>query len=405
MRFPYKIFIKISLLNLLIIAALGTLMRYKIGFEFPYFEQKNLQLAHSHFAFTGWASHSLFCLIIYYFKDSLNEIKIQKYKYLIILNLCFAYGILLSFLFYGYSLLSFSLSFGAIFVSYLFTYLFYKDFKAQLKSNPAVKWILAAMVYNVISSLGLINIAYLILNHHLSSHAFLGSQYFYLHFQYNGWFLLGCIGIFVGLLHNAGLELNDKTIFRLIAYTCLPTFLLSILWLHLPNWLYAICVIATILQLVGLLKLWQKIILLRLEIAKIFNRLIISLLILSGIALSAKMLLQFGSIFPTISKLAYGFRPIVVAYLHLILLGAISTFILSSLIKYKKMPLLKSGLVGLLVLIVGIYLTEIILLIQGVASFAYFAVPMINESLFVVAFFMFVGILLLLFSWKDGREN
>ena len=69
------------------------------------------------------------------------------------------------------------------------------------------------------------------------------------------------------------------------------------------------------------------------------------------------------------------------------------------------MPILKSGLVGLLVLIVGIYLTEIILLIQGVASFAYFAVPMINESLFLIAFLMFAGILLLLFSWKDGREN
>lgn len=405
MRFPYKIFIKISLLNLLIIAALGTLMRYKIGFEFPYFEQKNLQLAHSHFAFTGWASHSLFCLIIYYLRDSLNEIQIQKYKYLIILNLCFAYGILLSFLFYGYSLLSFSLSFGAIFVSYIFTYLFYKDFKAQLKSNPAVKWILAGMVYNVISSFGLINIAYLILNHHLSSHTFLGSQYFYLHFQYNGWFLLACIGLFVGLLYKAGIILNDKIEYKLIAYAGLPTFLLSILWLHLPIWLYAICVVATVMQLVGLLKLWQKLYLLRLEIAKIFNKLVIWLLILSGIALTAKMMLQFGSIFPTISKLAYGFRPIVVAYLHLILLGVISTFILSNFIKFKKHPLLKSGLAGLLILIVGIYLTELILLVQGAASFIYFAVPMINESLFIVAFLMFIGILILLLSWKDRREN
>ena len=324
---------------------------------------------------------------------------------MIILNLCFAYGVLLSFLFTGYSLLSFSLSFCAIIVSYAFAYLFYQDFKNQRKTNPTVKWILAGLIYNIISSLGLINIAYLILNHHLSPHGFLGSQYFYLHFQYNGWFLLGCIGLFVGSLHNAGIVLNDKTIYRLISYACLPTFLLSILWLNLPVWLYIICIIATSIQLIGIILFWKKLYLLRKDIAKIFNKLVIWLLLLAGIALSAKMLLQFGSIFPTISKLAYGFRPIVVAYLHLILLGVISTFILSNFIKFKQLPILKSGLVGLLVLIVGIYLTEIILLIQGVASFAYFAVPMINESLFLIAFLMFAGILLLLFSWKDGREN
>ena len=60
-------FIKISFLNLLIVAILGTLMRYKIEFEFPYFDQKNIQHAHSHFAFTGWISHTLYTLIAYYY--------------------------------------------------------------------------------------------------------------------------------------------------------------------------------------------------------------------------------------------------------------------------------------------------------------------------------------------------
>jgi hypothetical protein len=39
-------------------------MRYKIGFEFPFFDQKHLQHSHSHFAFSGWISHTLMVLMI-----------------------------------------------------------------------------------------------------------------------------------------------------------------------------------------------------------------------------------------------------------------------------------------------------------------------------------------------------
>ena len=45
--------IKISLFSLLVVALLGVLMRYKIAFELPYLAQKNIQHAHSHFAFAG----------------------------------------------------------------------------------------------------------------------------------------------------------------------------------------------------------------------------------------------------------------------------------------------------------------------------------------------------------------
>jgi hypothetical protein len=35
--------LKIALFNLFFVAVLGLLMRYKIGFEFPFLNQKNLQ--------------------------------------------------------------------------------------------------------------------------------------------------------------------------------------------------------------------------------------------------------------------------------------------------------------------------------------------------------------------------
>lgn len=53
---PTKYF-RYSVISLFIVAVLGTLMRYKIAFSFPYFDQKNLLHAHSYFAFSGWISH------------------------------------------------------------------------------------------------------------------------------------------------------------------------------------------------------------------------------------------------------------------------------------------------------------------------------------------------------------
>ena len=67
-----KFWLKISLLNLLIVAILGLLMRYKIGFEFPFLDQKHLQHSHSHFAFSGWISHTLMVLMVYFIQTKIN---------------------------------------------------------------------------------------------------------------------------------------------------------------------------------------------------------------------------------------------------------------------------------------------------------------------------------------------
>ena len=46
----YQKYSKIALINLSVVALIGVIMRYKIGFDFPFFDQKHLQHAHSHFA-------------------------------------------------------------------------------------------------------------------------------------------------------------------------------------------------------------------------------------------------------------------------------------------------------------------------------------------------------------------
>ena len=67
-----KFWLKISMINLCIVAFLGVLMRYKIGFEFPYLDQKHLQHSHSHFAFTGWLAHTLMVLMVYFIQTKIT---------------------------------------------------------------------------------------------------------------------------------------------------------------------------------------------------------------------------------------------------------------------------------------------------------------------------------------------
>jgi hypothetical protein len=64
--------IPLVLASLVLVASLGVLMRYKIAFEFPYLDQKNLQHAHSHFAFAGWVTQALMLLIAHALSPTLS---------------------------------------------------------------------------------------------------------------------------------------------------------------------------------------------------------------------------------------------------------------------------------------------------------------------------------------------
>jgi hypothetical protein len=82
-KYSSSFWIKIVLFNLFIVATLGVLMRFKIGFEFPYFDQKNVQHAHSHFAFVGWVTQTLLVLIVSLIAPFLKEFQIKKYSNLL----------------------------------------------------------------------------------------------------------------------------------------------------------------------------------------------------------------------------------------------------------------------------------------------------------------------------------
>lgn len=398
-----RFWLKISLFNLIIVSLFGTLMRYKIGFEFPFFDQKHLQHGHSHFAFIGWIAHTLFVLIVSVLQQDKPGIKIERYRKLIIANLFSAYGMLISFTVQGYGAFSISFSTLSVFISYIFAYNIFKDLKG-LSHKAYSSWFTAALWFNVISSLGTFTLAFMMASHNFNQNIHLASLYFYLHFQYNGFFSFACIGLFFSKLNLSEMEIRkNKSLFWMFFLSCIPAYFLSTLWAKLPMWLYVLVVISAIVQVLA----WIQFV--RSTLGKLRRDVSLFksgryLFIIIGIALSAKFLLQLGSTIPSISKLAFGFRPIVIAYLHLILLAIISVFLLSFMHYYKLINTNRPGTIGLITFVCGVYLNELVLGIQGIASFSYTMLPFVNEALFGIAVFIFGSLILLLASQRRLQE-
>jgi hypothetical protein len=126
-----------------------------------------------------------------------------------------------------------------------------------------------------------------------------------------------------------------------------------------------------------------------------FNRLILLLFLVIALALTLKLLLQLGSTVPAISKLAYSFRPIVIAYLHLVLLLIISVFLLTYMYGTGLLRQNKPSGIALLMFAIGVILNETVLAIQGIWSFSYTVIPYANEALFGIAVLMLTSLLLL----------
>ena len=55
--------LKFAVFNFIIVGIWGALMRYKMAFPLPIFNQKNLLEAHSHFGFYGWIALAIYFLI------------------------------------------------------------------------------------------------------------------------------------------------------------------------------------------------------------------------------------------------------------------------------------------------------------------------------------------------------
>lgn len=397
-NFNIRFWIKVALLNFCLVAFAGVVLRYKINFPLPSINQKHLLHAHSHFAFVGWVTLVLMVLMVQYLKTHQVETGYRKYYWMLLVNCISAYGMLVSFALEGYAMYSIFFSILSIIVSYFYIYYLWCDLNKVKDDSYAPKWFKVSLVIWAISSLGAFALAFLMINKFTVLDYYLSATYFFLHFQYNGWFLFVCFGLLFSWLNKAGIlksRIISKKLLFIMAITVGPSFILSIIWLTLPPVLYWIGVASGVIQL---LIIYYFVRLFPLIKKKLRNTLSGYARVLWAIASGAfilKIILQLLSVSPSLSQLAFGYRPVLIGYLHLSFLCIISFFVIGYLDQLLRTFQQSISRAGVIIFIFGVLLQEFVLALQGLEAIEFESLPYADFILFASAIIILFGLLII----------
>src|SRR5690606_15371941 len=191
--------LKIAVLNLLVVALLGLFLRWQVVQPTEGINFKNFLHAHSHVALLGWLFSAFFLAFLpTYLPEDLSRKK--SYSWLFWLAQASVLGMLISFPIQGYALFSITFSTLHILFSYVFIYRFLKDCKqSEVVKNQhqfSFKFIKAALFFLALSSLGPWAMGPIMASGNSFTQLYYNAIYFYLHFQYNGWFTFAVLGLF-----------------------------------------------------------------------------------------------------------------------------------------------------------------------------------------------------------------
>jgi hypothetical protein len=406
--FPVKTWIQIAIINFCVVALAGITMRYKINFPLPIVNQKHLLYAHSNFAFMGWVTIALMVLMINYLLRQNVMTNYRKYSWILISGCISAYGMFVTFIIQGYGYFSISFSIISILISWFFIFFYWFDLNKVTDKSYAPKWFKAALILMAIASFGEITLAYLMVNFSTVQDYYFGALYFFLHFQYNGWFLFVCFGLLFSYLFGKGFLPTvaiNKHLFIIMAITVAPTYLLSILWLKLPRPLHLLANISGILQLLVLFYFIRLFPAVKKNIPRKITKTTRYLWTMAAIAFILKIVLQTFSIIPFFSNYAFGFRPIVIGYLHLSFLGIISFFILGYINQILSERGGKISGAGVIIFTIGVLVQEFTLMAQGLEVLNFEPLPFANTILFYAAIAMGAGLIRIAASVKKETSH
>lgn len=397
---------QVALFNLVILSALGLALRYKINFELSWLQQKNLLHAHSHFAFSGWISFLLQLLLLNFFTNGYNKSS-KFWNRFFAVSTVVNYAMIVSFAWVGYAGISIVFSTASLWLSYVFAYKIYKLLVAEKENKVSNRFIKASLFFLVLSSLGTYALAIIMASESQHQYWYHNALYFFLHFQYNGWFTFAVLAFLMKKLESSR-SYNIKhanAFFLLLAVTCIPAYFFTSLWHHRPMVITVIIIATAILQTAALFYLYK------LLIKNMKNVYITQPAIcrwLYSLAISAfilKVLLQFCSAFPQLQQLAFGFRPVIIGYLHLIFLVFVSLYLLSIIADKKIISLNHSiSFWGLIIFTGGVIINELFLAVQGFAAISSLYLPALNVWLFCNTFIMLIGALLLFIASKKRDD-
>lgn len=319
-------YIRIPLLFLFIGSVLGVVLRWQFIHPTPGVNYTFFLHGHSHIMFLGWIFNVLYIAFCHYY---IPKSAYSFFKILFITLQVVVTGMMTSFPLQGYGF--YSILFSTLHTFCVFVFII-RFFQVTKHITSLSCWFARfALVFFFISAAGPFSLAYLMASGMEHTNGYYFSIYFYLHFQYNGFFLFGILSLFFSLLeqHRIFITYSQAKAFGwMLAVACVPGYFLSILWAK-PG--LAFNIIGGTAACIQFVALYIFISLLRYHytaIRKTFSKSSVYVLSLILFAFTMKLVLQASTAFPAVAELAYQLRPVVIAYLHLVMVGIISLFLL-----------------------------------------------------------------------------
>ena len=142
-----------------------------------------------------------------------------------------------------------------------------------------------------------------------------------------------------------------------------------------------------------------------LRLFKFQNKLATTLVQFSFVSLALKLILQLFSALPAVATLAYNYRNFVIAYLHLVLLGCISLFLIGWSIKSFAVPVTKTLGTGMALFMIGFVCTELLLIATSLGGMINCTIPYYNLLLLGFSVLLPVGIANIVLSFRPGLDS
>lgn len=319
-------FFRIPLLFLFLASLMGIFLRLQLIAPTPGINYTFVLHGHSHVMFLGWVFNMLYLGFV--------QVHISKshhpfFRKLFIVLQLLVLGMMISFPLQGYGFYSILFSTLHTLAALLFIAVFFRKTKAV---NSISFWYTkTALIFFAISNLGPFVLGYLMSAGLGQSKWYYLTIYFYLHFQYNGFFIFGIFSLFIKKLEWQELHTHGsrslKKMGYLMAVSCVFAYILSALWTQPGLAFNIIGGLSAMLQLYAFALLIQFLKSNKQVLQQSFDRLSRLILSLVLFFFGFKLVLQLLSAFPEIATFAYELRPIIIAYLHLVLVGVVTLFL------------------------------------------------------------------------------
>jgi hypothetical protein len=355
--------INLALGYFIIAGLLGVLLRSFQSIEIPV-NYKFIVHTHSHIALLGWVYMGLTTLLYKLFLE--KQELVLKYRRIFWFTQISLVGMLVSFPFQGYVLFSILFSTLFLFASYWFAGVFMKHVPASYKKTNSYKCVKFALWYMVLSSLGPWTLGAIMNTLGAESIWYRLSIYFYLHFQYNGWMILGLLGVLIYILERDDIGIPKATFNRFfwsINLGIVLSFSLSTLWTKPHIFLYVLGCLGAILQIMAFGILVLLGVRNKEKLFQVLTPLQKNLLFTVAALVGIKILLQLLTAFPYFANLAASITDFTIGYLHWTFLGVVTIGLLLFLDYFKLLQLSRWAYY---LYLLGFLLTETLIFTKGI---------------------------------------